>query len=122
MLDDDRALRTVVHLSEVNTAIDHHNLRDAPKGPPKTPQHPHVKTLVKVDNRDAVKRGLASAPLSVNEVDARHANVALMAAVLADDVARVRELLEDLKAIDFGGQARQEALSDAMRELFRRHS
>lgn len=121
MLDEDRALRTVVRLSEAHTAIDHHNLRESEAGPKKTPQHPDVKALVKVDNKDAVKRGDGlAAPLAVNEVNAQHANIQLLKAVQANDVQRVRKLIEEEKAIDFGGQAEKAATSDDMRQLFKR--
>lgn len=95
--NDAKALRDVVHLSEVGKPVDHHKLHAGGK----TPES--VKVVVGAANADAVAKGLPTAPLAVNTVDAQRRNKPLREAVQQNDAAAVRTL-KGKSAINFGGR------------------
>lgn len=92
-----QALSSIVHLSQVSTAMDHRKLRD-PTAPDKNKTPDVVKQLVRLDNKARRE------PRSVNTVDAHGANNKLLEATRKNKVADLRELLRQ-GAIDFRAQA-----------------
>lgn len=104
-LGDDRALRSVVRLSEVSKSIDIRKLHN-PKAEGANALTAKTRALVKHDNREAVALNLTdSAPLEVNTVNVNGANKAIMDAVLATDPQGVIDAFK-AGAIDFKGLGR----------------
>lgn len=95
-LGDAKSLREVVHLTEVGTAVDLHQLHKGGQTPAS------VKALVRAANADAVSKELPTAPLKVNTVNAGGANLALRSAARNIDPDEVRRLVA-ADAINFKG-------------------
>ncbi|MDO9434710.1 hypothetical protein [Hydrogenophaga sp.] len=106
-LGDARSLREVVHLSEQNKTVDHHKLHLG------NPTPAPVKALVRTANAQAASKGLDTAPLAVNRVNARGANRALRTAARNDDPVDVRNQ-KKAGAINFHGLVDRDARSPAV--------
>lgn len=101
-LGEQRHLREVIHLSEVNRSTDHRELHRTEKRRAKVVPS-QVEALVKGDNQYTVEFGLTNAPLVVNVVDLFGRNEELLDAVRSADAQRVRALRQNENAIDING-------------------
>lgn len=106
---DAKALREVVHLSEVGKVADVHRLH----ADGRTPES--LKVVVAAANADAVSRGLPTAPLEVNTVDVQHRNKQLRDAIQKDDALAVHAATQ-AGAINFGGRNTRDVRSRAVLE------
>ncbi len=111
-LENDGALRSIVHLSAVSRRVDRRRQAsvDAVK------RHADVQPFVKAHNRMAVAQGLPGAPLAVNKVNANGANEQLVKS-LRTGARMLRQVLA-LDAIDFGRRVERTTPPGPLRRSF----